>query len=259
MNRQDEWETPHWLFRLLDEEFHFQIDLAATKANAKCKRFYTREQDALRQTWDPGPAFVNPPYSCIHPWLEAAASAARSGMRVVALIPCRSDTDWWHRGVMQAAEIRFIQGRIGFRLPGYVGRSRAPFSCCVAIFRKGWRGPRPLLGKTIVSQDAPRLRRHEIVTRTPSRDGPSHGTGTRQDVRRPVHPSKERRSESTDSMSACPGLHPFSSTRHRLEIARAATTTQECCVLVRTPDSRRAGNQDAVAYRRQTGRVRLDP
>lgn len=48
------WETPQSLFDELDREFHFTLDAAATPDNAKCARFYTPQDDALKQSWQTG-------------------------------------------------------------------------------------------------------------------------------------------------------------------------------------------------------------
>lgn len=47
----DMWETPQNFFDELDKEFHFSCDVCATRENAKCAKFYTPEQDGLKQTW----------------------------------------------------------------------------------------------------------------------------------------------------------------------------------------------------------------
>ena len=46
----DMWETPQNFFDELDKEFHFSCDVCATRENAKCAKFYTPEQDGLKQT-----------------------------------------------------------------------------------------------------------------------------------------------------------------------------------------------------------------
>lgn len=46
-----EWETPTAFFKALDAEFHFTLDPCATHENAKCKRYYTIEDDGLTQNW----------------------------------------------------------------------------------------------------------------------------------------------------------------------------------------------------------------
>ena len=47
----DEWATPQDFFDALDKEFHFSLDVAATKENAKCAKFYTAEDDGLQKSW----------------------------------------------------------------------------------------------------------------------------------------------------------------------------------------------------------------
>ena len=46
-----EWETPQALFDELDREFGFTLDVCATKENAKCEKYFTKEQDGLSQNW----------------------------------------------------------------------------------------------------------------------------------------------------------------------------------------------------------------
>lgn len=55
-SRTDMWETPAAFFRALDAEFHFTVDVCAVPENAKCKVFYTPEQDGLVQNWGGGAA-----------------------------------------------------------------------------------------------------------------------------------------------------------------------------------------------------------
>ena len=49
MAKKATWETPQSLFDELDVEFGFQSDLAADETNAKCDRFYTLEDNTLKQ------------------------------------------------------------------------------------------------------------------------------------------------------------------------------------------------------------------
>lgn len=50
-SKSNEWATPLSLFKELDGEFHFDLDPCATPENAKCKTFYTIEDDGLTQNW----------------------------------------------------------------------------------------------------------------------------------------------------------------------------------------------------------------
>lgn len=47
----DNWATPQALFDKLNAVFHFTLDVCASKDNAKCKRYFTKEQDGLKQDW----------------------------------------------------------------------------------------------------------------------------------------------------------------------------------------------------------------
>ena len=58
----EEWETPNELFMEFNKEFHFTIDVASSEENHKCNRYFTKEQDGLRQNWDYENVWCNPPY-----------------------------------------------------------------------------------------------------------------------------------------------------------------------------------------------------
>ena len=45
---KDTWETPDYFFNLLNEKFKFTMDPCATKENAKCKKYFTKEQNGLK-------------------------------------------------------------------------------------------------------------------------------------------------------------------------------------------------------------------
>ena len=153
-SNSNEWMTPPWLFELLDNEFRFDLDCAATKENALCKRFYTAEEDALKQTWvnDGTMGFLNPPYGrLIGKFVtHAYQQTVNADFSVAMLIPARVDTKWWH-GACAFGEVRFIKGRIGFinpTLPSYRADgnfkvSPAPFPSAIVVF-----GARAKMGTT---------------------------------------------------------------------------------------------------------------
>lgn len=41
------WGTPQAFFNKMNEEFHFEVDVCAVAENAKCKRYYSPEEDGL--------------------------------------------------------------------------------------------------------------------------------------------------------------------------------------------------------------------
>lgn len=133
-SQSDEWETPPALFAQLHQEFGFTLDPCATADNHKCARYYTLVQDGLQQTWAGEVCYMNPPYGHkITTWVAKAYQEQQA--TIVALLPARTDTRWWHSYVMHADELRFIQGRVRF----VGGGSSAPFPSVLAIFRPGIR------------------------------------------------------------------------------------------------------------------------
>ena len=129
-----EWSTPQDLFDQLNNEFHFTMDVCATKDNAKCKRYWTKEDDGLTQEWD-SCCFMNPPYGReIGKWVSKANLTANMGGVVVALLPARTDTKWFHDHIYdEGYEIRFIKGRLKFG----DSKNSAPFPSMIVIFSKG--------------------------------------------------------------------------------------------------------------------------
>jgi len=88
-------ETPQGLFDILNEEFHFELDVCATSENAKCKKYYSPAEDCLKQEWK-GICWMNPPYGReIGKWMKKAYESALAGATVVCLVPARTDTAWW--------------------------------------------------------------------------------------------------------------------------------------------------------------------
>lgn len=133
-SNSEEWGTPQGLFDRLNEEFNFTIDICASKENAKCPKYYTKEEDALKKEWG-GVIWMNPPYGRqIENWVKKAKETARQGKAtVVCLLPARTDTAWWHDYAMKANEIRLIRGRLKFG----DGKGSAPFPSAIVVFKKG--------------------------------------------------------------------------------------------------------------------------
>ena len=46
-----DWCTPADFFAELDQEFHFNLDPAATDKSAKCARYFTPADDGLKESW----------------------------------------------------------------------------------------------------------------------------------------------------------------------------------------------------------------
>ena len=125
-----EWETPQDFFAALHAEFGFTLDVAAQPNNAKCARYFTREDDGLTQSWT-GICWCNPPYGkTMAQWMRKAYESAQQGATVVCLVPARTEMEWWHTYAMRG-EIRYVKGRLKFGGSPY----NAPFPSAVVIFR----------------------------------------------------------------------------------------------------------------------------
>lgn len=124
-----EWATPQDFFDKLDEEFHFDLDVCATPENAKCEKYFTKNDDGLSQQWG-GVVYCNPPYGReIGKWVEKCSK--HDGIAVM-LLPARTDTRWFHDFIYGKSEIRFIKGRLKFG----GSKNSAPFPSMVVVFNK---------------------------------------------------------------------------------------------------------------------------
>lgn len=139
----DEFGTPDWLFQQLDQEFKFTIDAAATKENTKLPRFWTKEDNALKQNWDYERVFCNPPYSRgnVELFFRYALYETRGKDCSVAvlIIPTYTEREWYHKYRSQF-EVRFVHKRIQF----IGGGSSARGNHMIIVFRSrhwAWWSP----------------------------------------------------------------------------------------------------------------------
>lgn len=126
----DEWSTPQELFDTIAEAVHPTLDVCATAENHKCEKYFTREQDGLKQDWGGEIIWCNPPYGKnIGAWVERCAK--HKGLAVM-LLPARTDTRWWqdHINDNPNAIVRFIRGRLKFG----GAKNPAPFPSAIVIF-----------------------------------------------------------------------------------------------------------------------------
>ena len=137
-SKKQDWCTPKEFFDVLDAEFHFTLDAAATKKNAKCSAYFTPEDDALKKSWGTsGAVFCNPPYGReVRKWVRKAYEESRNGQVVVMLLPARTDTSYFHDYIYGHAEIRFIRGRLRFTDENGNEKDAAPFPSMVVIYRR---------------------------------------------------------------------------------------------------------------------------
>lgn len=150
------WRTPASLWLPLLDEFRFDLDAAADARSHLTDVWLGPESpvgevNGLAADWSAHGtrAWVNPPYSravrlMIEPWIQHAANQK---IPVVALIPARTDTRWWHSIVMASAtEIRLLEGRVNFVHPdtGLPGKSGGTFPSALVVWdRLASRSRRP--------------------------------------------------------------------------------------------------------------------
>ncbi len=142
---RDTWQTPTWIYRWLNNTFHFDVDLAAAPHNAKHPKFYTKDDNALEKYWRAmgKTGFCNPPYSNIAPWINKAIKETKNGFTTVMLIPTPNGESYYQQALENAAMIIFITGRLGFWHPiekkEIKGNTRGS---CVVVFApkaaEGW-------------------------------------------------------------------------------------------------------------------------
>ena len=114
---RDSWQTPQWLFDYVrSEQGFFDIDLAANKSNAKVPYYFSLSDNSLSLDWfmHASHGWCNPPYSETGKWLEKGKIEAQKGFKSVFLVPTPNGDSYWKHVFGWAAEIIFINGRIGF-------------------------------------------------------------------------------------------------------------------------------------------------
>lgn len=123
------YETPKWLFDVLNLEFNFTFDLACDETNNKCSNFYTEKENSLLQDWHQlsGWLWLNPPYSPIKPWIVKAQNENKLGAKIVILCPPLVTSGYFQQRL--PSEIRFICGRVPFLLNKVEMRSNTSDSC----------------------------------------------------------------------------------------------------------------------------------
>jgi site-specific DNA-methyltransferase (adenine-specific) len=129
------------LFHWLDQQYHFTLDPCCTRDTRLCHKYYTKQDDGLKQDWGNACVFMNPPYRReIGDWVKKAYEESRKGATVVCLIPARTDTQWWKNYCLQANDAIFLTGRVKFLENGVSLKAGAPFPSVIVAFHSSvWR------------------------------------------------------------------------------------------------------------------------
>jgi hypothetical protein len=125
---RDSYKTPDFMREALDYEFGFTLDPCPYNPEWNPET----DEDGLALNWDGHRVFVNPPWSCILPWVKKAYA---SKCLTVFLLPNRTDTEWFHLLFNMGAEIRFFKRRVWFE--GYGSKKYHPVDgTIVAVVRR---------------------------------------------------------------------------------------------------------------------------
>ncbi len=135
MKPSDRYETPPEIFDYYNQIFRFNLDVCAQKETAKCKHYFTFEDNALTAEWGRGSVcWMNPPYSDPKPWIEKAFwEAKHSSVTTVALLPADTSTRWFKMLNVPEVTLIYRTGRIRFLLDG-VRQGSPKFGSIIAIF-----------------------------------------------------------------------------------------------------------------------------
>jgi hypothetical protein len=126
----DNWETPDWLYRELDQEFRFDFD--------PCPRYPAF--DGLTIGWGKS-NFINPPYNRVDKpkFIQRAYEEWKKGKTCVLLIPAATDSRQFHELMLPNAEIRFLKGRVAFKGVNtkgiYTEKNKGKHASMVVVFR----------------------------------------------------------------------------------------------------------------------------
>lgn len=132
-SEKEDWETPQWLFDLCNDVFHFKLDAAASRENAKLPNYFSTLMDGLAWDWTSS-NWCNPPYgrTVTGKFVRHAAEQAFDfDKSSVLLLPARTDVRWFHDYIYEkSATVKFIQGRLKFGN----SESSAPFPSMLVAF-----------------------------------------------------------------------------------------------------------------------------
>ena len=145
---KDEWETPPWLFKELNEYHKFTLDPACTRDNQLIKDRPIR--DGLAISWRGERIYCNPPYSNWRPWAEKAYHEVLVEPKcplAVLLLPVDTSTKAFHQYIWDGGLpkdgvfVHFLNKRLKYYYKGLPGPYAARFASMVVEFEgdTGWQ------------------------------------------------------------------------------------------------------------------------
>jgi phage N-6-adenine-methyltransferase len=147
---RQEWETPPDFWQALNLVYEFQVDVCASRWNAKCPLFIPIDGDALDKhtVWvmeKANRAWCNPGFANVLPWhMKAFEQAQRhpAGLVVVIGIPGASQ-EWYAFAQQHADEIVDLSPRVDFLAPWPLKQSNNNRESQLFIYRRKLVPTRP--------------------------------------------------------------------------------------------------------------------
>jgi transcriptional regulator with XRE-family HTH domain len=132
----DIWNTaPETLQKIHSVIPEFCLDPASNpKSLVKARNVFYEVHDGLQQDWHGQFVYLNPPYSTLPEWVAKAHDEFKKGnaQTIVALLPVRSNTEYFHTKIANCADVLFIQKRLKFGS----SHQQAPFASMLAVWSK---------------------------------------------------------------------------------------------------------------------------
>lgn len=118
---RNDWITPPEVFSVIQfAGFDFDLDVAANHQNAKCKRYFTAQVNALTINWTVSEGkfwWCNPPFGELNEmqWFWKAKHEMLRGNEGIMLLPPNIDRPWFRQCLEEwGIRILFWPGRINF-------------------------------------------------------------------------------------------------------------------------------------------------
>lgn len=139
--KKDEWETPQWLFDIINKQYKFQMDCCANKKNTKCFIWSENFEGVVMRNYI---SWMNPPFSKSKLMFEQFFKIIEKGIAIYR--SDNLDTQLWQDIILKNADwVFFFRGRINYE--GMEGKgSRFPS----ALIGVGLDPVKNLDGKTMV-------------------------------------------------------------------------------------------------------------
>lgn len=142
-SNSEHWCTPPELIAILKGLSDIGLDPCSNDSSiVGAKTEFSRKEDGLSRSWvGHGLVYVNPPYGrVISSWTKKMYEEAEKGAEIIALLPAKTDTRWFHDYVLKSDKLFFFKGRLKF-LDYLTGEpvNSATFPSLLAYY-----GPRPM-------------------------------------------------------------------------------------------------------------------